>query len=166
MTPDSRIGPVSAKVEIREARTAEDFALVRALFEEYASTLGFDLAFQGFDRELESLPGEYAAPRGLLLLAWNGKEAVGCVGLRPFGPDGCEMKRLYLRPGCRGTGAGRRLAVALIEGARRRGFAWMRLDTVPGMDAAMALYRALGFREIASYRPNPVPGAVYMQLDL
>ena len=164
--PGSQGGPVSARIEIREVHTTEDLALVRALFEEYAASLGFDLAFQDFEHELESLPGEYAPPRGLLLLAWEGNEAVGCIGLRPFGPDGCEMKRLYLRPGHRGTGAGRRLAEALIDGARQRGFAWMRLDTVPGMDAAIALYRALGFREIAPYRANPVPGAIYMHLDL
>ena len=153
-------------VEIREAETEADLASARELFEEYAASLGFDLAFQGFDRELASLPGEYAPPEGLILLAWEGREAAGCGALRPFGPDGCEMKRLYVRPGQRGTGAGRRLAVALIEGARLRGYPWMRLDTVPGMESAIGLYRALGFREIDPYRPNPIPGALFMQLDL
>lgn len=153
-------------VEIREARTESDLAQARKLFEEYASTLAFDLAFQDFDRELATLPGEYAPPQGLLLLAWDGSEAAGCVALRPFGPDGCEMKRLYVCPSHRGTGTGRHLAATLIEGARARGYRWMRLDTVPGMDSAIALYRALGFREIAPYRLNPVPGALFMQLDL
>ena len=153
-------------VEIREAHTDADLARARGLFEEYASSLAFDLTFQDFDREVSTLPGEYAAPRGLLLLAWDQSEAVGCVGLRPFGPEGCEMKRLYVRPSHRGTGTGRRLAEALIEGARERSYRWMRLDTVPGMDSAIGLYRALGFREIDPYRANPIAGALFMQLDL
>ena len=153
-------------VQIREARTEEDLIRVRELFEEYASTLAFDLAFQDFDRELHSLPGEYAPPAGLLLVAWDASEAVGCGAVRPFGPDGCEMKRLYVRASHRGEGAGRRMAEALIEWARLRGYRWMRLDTVPGMESAIGLYRALGFREIDPYRPNPIPGALFMQLDL
>ena len=153
-------------IEIREARSKEDLERVHDLFAEYASMIGHDIEFQGFHHELASLPGAYAAPGGLLLLAWDGPEAVGCGAIRPLEPGGCEMKRLYVRPSCRGTGAGRRLAEALIEGARLRGYPWMRLDTLLEMEPALRLYRALGFREIGPYRTNPLPGVVYMELDL
>ena len=155
----------STAVEIREARTDADLTHARELFEEYAAALSHDIEFQGFSREVTSLPGAYAPPGGLLLLAWDGPDAVGCAGLRPF-ESGCEMKRLYVRPSHRGTGTGRRLSEWLIEGARRRGYPWMRLDTLLELEAAIALYRRLGFREIPAYRANPIPGVLYMQLDL
>lgn len=139
---------------------------VRALFEEYAASLGFDLAFQGFDRELLDLPGDYAPPRGSLLLARLGFEPVGCVGVRPLEGDVCEMKRLYVRPAHRRSGAGRALARAAIAAARALGYARMRLDTVPAMASARALYRSLGFREIEPYRHNPIPGTAFMELVL
>jgi putative acetyltransferase len=139
---------------------------MRELFEEYAASLGFDLGFQEFERELRELPGAYGPPRGRLLLARVGAEPVGCVGLRPLDADACEMKRLYVRSTHRGTGAGRALAEAAIRAARELGYAHMRLDTVPSMRAARALYRALGFREIPPYRFNPIPGTTYMELAL
>lgn len=151
---------------IRVATSPEDVARVRDLFLEYASTLGFDLGFQDFDREVAALPGDYAPPRGALLLAMDGDEAAGCVGLRPFERDVCEMKRLYVRSTFRGTGLGRKLVDAVLTEARAKGYAAMRLDTVPGMDAAIALYRALGFREIEPYRANPIPGALFLELRL
>jgi len=152
-------------VQIAEA-SSDDLADVRRLFEEYADSLGFDLGFQGFERELHDLPGEYAAPRGRLLVARVGTAAVGCVGVRPLAPDVCEMKRLYVRSGHRGTGAGRALAEAAIAAGRALGYARMRLDTVPSMRAARALYAALGFREIPPYRHNPIAGTAFMELDL
>jgi GNAT superfamily N-acetyltransferase len=139
-----------------------DLDEVRALFGEYASSLAFALDFQGFDRELAELPGAYAPPRGALLLA----RGEGCVGLRPIDETTCELKRLYVRPAARGTGLGRRLAEAVIAEARTLGYKRMRLDTVPGMDAAQSLYEQLGFREIAAYRPNPIPGALFLELEL
>jgi putative acetyltransferase len=139
-----------------------DVEEVRLLFHEYAASLPFALDFQDFDREVADLPGAYAPPRGALLLA----PEAGCVGLRPIDETTCEMKRLYVRPTARGTGLGRRLAEAVIAEARRLAYERMRLDTVPGMDSAQSLYERLGFREIAPYRPNPIPGARFLELEL
>lgn len=153
-------------MEIRPATSPHDLARARELFAEYASSLPFDLSFQDFERELAELPGAYAPPSGALLLAVEAGEAAGCVALRALGPDVCEMKRLYVRPAHRGSGLGRRLVEEILREGRARGYARMRLDTVPGMDAAIALYRACGFREIPPYRPNPVPGALFLESDL
>ena len=148
------------------ARTAEQVRDARRLFEAYAASLDFKLCFQDFDTELRELPGCYAPPAGSLLLAERDGLAVGCVALRPLDPGVCEMKRLYLDPAERGTGLGRRLALAIIDEARSLGYRRIRLDTVPSMTAAIDLYRRLGFREIPAYRPNPVPGTLYLELEL
>ena len=144
----------------------DELGAVRALFREYADSLGFPLDFQDFDRELDELPGAYAPPRGVLLLAHVDGEPAGCVGLRPLDESTCEMKRLYVRPAHRALGLGRLLAEAVVAEARARGYARMRLDTVPGMETAQTLYRALGFRQIERYRENPVPGAAFLELQL
>ena len=151
---------------IRDAEERRDLELVRGLFVEYARSLDFDLGFQGFERELAGLPGDYTPPGGALLLAWSGGEAAGCVALRRIDAARCEMKRLYVRPAFRGLNAGRRLAGEVIRRAREAGYGAMRLDTVPGMTEAVALYRSLGFCEIEPYRPNPVPGALFFELTL
>jgi GNAT superfamily N-acetyltransferase len=151
---------------VRDAR-ADEIELVRTLFRVYAAALDVDLAFQDFDRELTSLPGDYASERGgALLLAWFGDTCCGCVALRAFDDERCEMKRLYVRADARGLGAGRLLAEAVIERARRLGYRHMVLDTLPTMREAQVLYRRLGFVESAPYRYNPVAGAVFLQLDL
>ena len=153
-------------MEIRPLSTEDDLAHARRLFTEYAASLPFDLSFQDFDRELADLPGAYAPPSGALLLAMEGNEPAGCVALRALAPDVCEMKRLYVRPSRRGTGLGRKLVDAILREGRARGYARMRLDTVPGMEAAIVLYRACGFREIPPYRANPIPGALFLEADL
>ncbi len=155
-----------AGVRLVGAYGGAELAWARELFLEYARSLDFELCFQGFDAELAALPGDYAPPRGRLFVAVVAGQAAGCVALRPLGGDACEMKRLYVRPAFRGTGLGRRLAEEVIAAARDIGYARMRLDTVPAMEEAIGLYRALGFYEIEPYRANPVPGAKYMELAL
>jgi ribosomal protein S18 acetylase RimI-like enzyme len=140
---------------------------VRALFLEYAQSLGFSLCFQGFDEELRALPGIYAPPRGRLLLAVEDGSPAGCVGLHEWDGPAAEMKRLYVRPAFRGHGLGRRLTEAALSEARALGYRSVRLDTIPSlMQSAIALYRELGFREIPPYRENPIPGALYFELQL
>lgn len=139
----------------------------RELFLEYAESLGFSLCFQNFDQELAGLPGDYAPPEGRLLLAHYEDQLAGCVALHRLEPHICEMKRLYLRPQFRGKGVGLALVAAVIAEARQIGYARMLLDTVePIMKNAVAMYRRFGFREIAPYRPNPIEGALYMELEL
>jgi len=146
---------------------AADLAGVRLLFGEYARSLGVDLDFQDFEAELADLPGAYAPPRGALFLVTVGGEPAACAAMRPLDLEGVsEMKRLYVRPAFRGLGLGRSLAGATIAAARAAGHRTMRLDTLPGMREAQALYQALGFRDIPAYRHNPVPGARYLELDL
>jgi putative acetyltransferase len=152
-------------VEIIDGHREEHVPIVRTLFEEYAAALGVDLEFQDFERELAELPGEYAPPGGRLLLALDPGPA-GCVALRPYEPGVCEMKRLYVRPAYRGSGLGRTLAEAIVAAGREAGYERMRLDTLPTMEAARALYRSLGFAEIEAYRFNPVHGTTYFELRL
>jgi putative acetyltransferase len=153
-------------VELRHAETAQHVADAHALFVEYERATGVDLCFQNFAEELASLPGEYAPPTGRLILAYADEEPAGCVALRKLEEGMCEMKRLYVRPAFRGTGLGRRLAEAVIKEAAEIGYERMRLDTLPQMSSAIAMYRTLGFREIEPYRFNPVGGSLYFELNL
>ncbi len=151
------IVPATTPTQLRDAR---------ALFLEYAASLDFDLRFQDFHREVAGLPGEYAPPRGLLLLVQADGRAAGCIALRRIDELTCEMKRLYVRPAHRGRGLGRLLCEALISQAQAIGYTRMKLDTVPQMTAAIALYRELGFVPTEPYRYNPLPGALFMELVL
>jgi putative acetyltransferase len=164
------VPPVSSVVKglaFNHAASPQHIAQARELFLEYAQSLGFSLCFQNFDEELAGLPGDYAPPSGRLLLAAYGGQLVGCVALHKLGPGICEMKRLYLRPAFRCRGLGRALADRIIAEAREIGYQRMRLDTVePIMQDAVAMYRSLGFREIAPYCNNPMAGALYMELRL
>jgi ribosomal protein S18 acetylase RimI-like enzyme len=139
---------------------------VRELFLEYAGSLGFDLNFQNFDQELEELPGEYASPHGCLLLAVQDQECAGCAGLRDLAHHLGEMKRLHVRPRFRGLGRGKLLTLRLIDEARKREYSRIRLDTIPSMQPAIALYRSLGFKLISPYRFNPIEGALFLELKL
>jgi ribosomal protein S18 acetylase RimI-like enzyme len=158
----------STAFRIAQVASADDLRDIVSLFEAYAASLPVSLAYQGFDDELASLPGKYAPPRGALLLA-RGIDHVplGCVGLRPLDESGtCEMKRLFVAPAARGRQLGRALAVAAIQAARERGYVRLRLDTLPSMEAAMALYEDLGFVSLAPYYEGAPAGTRFMQLDL
>ena len=141
---------------------AIDIAIARELFREYADSLGVDLGFQDFEKEVASLPGDYDP---ILIAHWNG-EVAGCVALHPIDKIVCEVKRLYVRPAYRGHSIGRALAGRIMAVARERGFKKMRLDTLPMMAEAQKLYQSLGFIEIPPYRFNPVPGSKFMEVQL
>lgn len=149
---------------------AHEIDTVRALFQEYADSLDVDLEFQNFTEELARLPGEYAAPRGLLLLAEVDGSIAGCCALRPLDnvdyANACEMKRLYVRKPFRGFGLGRQLAEAILDAAHQAGYACVLLDTLDGMEAARALYAELGFADIPPYYHNPVAGSHYLKADI
>jgi putative acetyltransferase len=166
----SSVSPVSSVVKglaFTQAETPTHISQARELFLEYAQSLGFSLCFQNFDKELATLPGDYAPPDGRLLLAEYEGQLAACVALHQIGFEVCEMKRLYLRPQFRGKGLGRALADRIIAEARQIGYRRMRLDTVePVMQDAVAMYRRLGFQEIAPYCANPIAGALYMELPL
>jgi ribosomal protein S18 acetylase RimI-like enzyme len=158
-------------VEISAPRNDGDNEAIKDLMREYAESLGFSLAYQGFDAEMAGFPGKYAAPRGALLLARAGGQAAGSVALRPLDDGTCEMKRLYVRPAFRplrladGRSIGRALAEEIVQAGRVRGYRRLRLDTIGGkMQAAMKLYRTMGFVEIAPYYDSPIPGTAYMEL--
>jgi ribosomal protein S18 acetylase RimI-like enzyme len=170
MTRDSKIYPVPPvfkPLTFTQADSPAQIAQARELFLEYAQSLGFSLCFQNFDQELANLPGDYAPPEGRLLLAHHEADLAGCVALHKLEPGISEMKRLYLRPQFRGQGFGRFLAERILNEAFKIGYRKIRLDTVePVMKDAVAMYRKLGFKEVAPYRPNPIAGALYMELEL
>ena len=160
----------TSNIRIVEPRSVEELDAVRAIFQEYADSLGVDLCFQAFDSELADLPGEYAEPRGALMLAHVDGALAGCCALRPLDsvdyPNACEMKRLYVRKAFRGFGLGRQLAEAALDAARKAGYASVLLDTLDDMESARALYEELGFEEIPPYYHNPIAGAHYLKADL
>lgn len=152
-------------VRYRKFEPSDAPALI-ALIREYEKSLGISLDFQGIGDELENLPGGYAEPAGSLFVAEMGSDACGCVALRPLGDGLCEMKRLFVKSGCRGLNIGRTLAEMIVAEAKAKNYRKIRLDTLSSMGPALALYRSLGFREIEAYTYNPIEGAVYMEKDL
>lgn len=157
-------------IQLLTPQSAADISEARTILREYASSLPIDLSFQEFDRELQELPGDYASPRGTLLLAWHGRDLAGCCGLRPLDtvdyPNACEMKRLYVRPAFRRLGLGRLLAETIMDTARIAGYATILLDTLNEMEAARALYEDLGFEAIPPFYRSPISGAHYLKARL
>jgi ribosomal protein S18 acetylase RimI-like enzyme len=157
-------------VHLRTPSSASEWDEVRAIFQEYAQTLDVDLCFQGFADELTQLPGDYAEPRGALLLAWVNGSVAGSCALRPLDTsdytNAAEMKRLYVRPAFRGLGLGRQLTEAILDAAQRSGYSCVLLDTLDDMESARALYEDLGFEEIPPYYHNPYAGAHYLKVDI
>lgn len=157
-------------IEIQTPQLAAELDALREIFREYAASLDVDLAFQDFDQELLTLPGDYAAPRGALLLACADGQVAGCCALRPLDsvdyPNACEMKRLYVRPAFRGLGLGRQLAEAIMDAARVNAYDHVLLDTLDDMEAARTLYEELGFCEIPPFYHSPIAGAHYLKADL
>jgi ribosomal protein S18 acetylase RimI-like enzyme len=153
-------------IRIAEARWPGDRAVVEPLFAEYVASLAEDISFQNVDQELTTLPGKYARPGGVVLIAFRGGQPAGAIAYRMFEPGVCEMKRLYVRPAHRGFGIARELANELIEDARVQGYRTMLLDTLATMSAARGLYRDLGFVPVEPYYDNPLPGTMYMALEL
>ena len=156
----------SSMPHLTQVETARDVEIARALLREYERALGVDLCFQGFEQELKSLPGAYAPPSGLLLLAWNDEHALGCVALQRVDADRAEMKRLYVRPSARGLGLGRQFVTRVLDAARAIGYREVVLDTLPTMREAQHLYGQFGFEDIEPYRANPIIGSRYMGLRL
>ena len=151
---------------IVRAGSPEQIAAIRDLFTEYVQWLGINLCYQDYPTEFAELPWKYAPPRGDLLLALVGGQAAGCVALKPIDQETAEFKRFYVRPAFRGRGVGRALGKAIVDVARRLGYRRLWLDTLPSMEAAVAVYIALGFRPIAPWHHTPVKGTLFMELDL
>jgi putative acetyltransferase len=160
------LAKIAGMGDIVRANRPEQIEQARALFREYQTWVDAPCCFAGFERELAELPGEYAAPAGCLLLAYEDGTAAGCAALRPAAGANGEMKRLYVRPAYRGRGLGRRLAEAVVGAARAAGCRALLLDTLPKMAAAIALYGELGFVPRGPYAPAPTPGALFFELRL
>ena len=148
------------------AETQEDYSEARVLLREYEAESEVDLCFQGFEEEVETLERAYGPPGGRFLILRSGEQTAGCVALEDSGGKICEMKRLYVRPEFRGKGLGRKCAEEVVQIAREMGYAALRLHTLPAMRAAVALYRSMGFTEIAPYDETPVEGVLFMELGL
>lgn len=153
-------------IEYTYVSNGEHLNEIKQLFLEYVQSLQVDLAFQDFSKEFETLPGKYSHPDGALILALVGGMAAGCVALRKLSEETCEMKRLFVRESFQGLGIGRQLVNRVIEEARRLGYSYMRLDTLPTMKKAQEMYVALGFYDIDAYVFNPIEGTRYMELKL
>ena len=157
---------MTAEILLSQVANEAQVVVARALFREYAEAIGVDLEYQGFAAELAALPEPYVPPRGALFVAYAGDDVAGCVALRRLDERSGEMKRLYVRPAYRSGGLGQCLVEAVIRIARDAGYAELRLDTLPSMASAQALYRRLGFVEIAAYNTTHLPGTRFYSLEL
>jgi ribosomal protein S18 acetylase RimI-like enzyme len=153
-------------LEIKQALSEDLYQATSVIFIEYANSLGINLDFQNFDDELKTIPSNYGPPEGCVLLAFHKNNLAGCVGVRKFKDGICEMKRLYVRPEFRRKKIGITLSKSIIEASCKIGYKYMRLDTLPQMKEAIALYQSLGFKEIKPYRYNPFEGAKFFELSL
>jgi drug/metabolite transporter (DMT)-like permease/GNAT superfamily N-acetyltransferase len=153
-------------VRLVQPRSEADWLRARGLVEDYAAFLGLDLSFQNFAQEVEHLAIEYGPPHGAFLIAEEGRVSLGCVGMRRFSDGVGEVKRLYVVPAARGRGIGRLLAESIVAAGKDLGYTRLLLDTLPTMVEAQSLYASLGFRPTTEYRFNPVPGTVFMELEL
>jgi ribosomal protein S18 acetylase RimI-like enzyme len=164
------VGKVLPHIQLLTPTSVENLTATSGIFREYAISLGFDLCFQDFEGEITNLPGDYASPRGALLLAKVNDAIAGCCALRPLDSsdyvNAAEMKRLYVRPAFRGLGVGRQLAEAILDKARIGGYDSVLLDTLDDMEIARAMYKELGFKEIPPYYHNPLAGAHYLKVNL
>jgi putative acetyltransferase len=154
------------KPSFKICSTQQEFEIAKILFEEYAASLNVDLCFQGFKEELQTIDIQYNLPKGCLYLVYNGHMVIGCAAVREFENKTGELKRMYLKPECRGYKVGQKLLEIMISKTQELGYTKLRLDTLPQMKEALQLYRKFGFTEIASYRFNPVQGTVYMEKEL
>jgi len=154
-------------VNIKRADTVKDFEQGKALFEEYADSLNFDLGYQDFKKELNTIAQQYKDPDGALLLCFlDDENAIGCAGVRKFSEGIAELKRLYVKPGYRSLKIGKRLLESAIDTAKELNYTFIRLDTVPGQTKAQELYHYLGFYEIEAYRYSPIAGTIYFEKRL
>ena len=153
-------------IKLQAVENADHVAHAKALFQEYAETRKNDPALDDFHEEIDNLPGKYAAPDGNLILAYSDGKAAGCVAVHKLADGVCEMKRLYVSPRLRGRGIGRYLVEAILKQAAMIGYSRLRLDSIPSMRKAQALYESIGFHEISAYRPNPNEGTKYYEIEL
>ena len=153
-------------ISYKISKSQKDFEKAKELFIEYKNSLNLDLCFQKFHEEISDLPSQYSEPSGCIILCYDNNEPIGCIALRKFEGNTCEMKRLYLRSEARGKGIGRVLANKIIEKAKQFGYKKIRLDTIVTMKEAIVLYKSMGFKVIAPYRFNPLEGVIYMELEI
>ena len=153
-------------MEIDIKAAYNDLENIKLLFNEYTTMLGVNLAFQGYDEEIKNLPGKYALPYGRLYIAYYDNKAAGCIALRKFENDGCEMKRLFVRPEYRHLKIGKKLVDKIIENARELKYKYMVLDTLSNLHEAVSLYRKSGFQEVEAYYENPLDNVLYFKLEL
>lgn len=153
-------------MEIDIKAAYNDLENIKLLFNEYTTMLGVNLTFQGYDEEIKNLPGKYALPYGRLYIAYYNNKAAGCIALRKFENDGCEMKRLFVRPEYRHLKIGKKLVDKIIEDARELKYKYMVLDTLSNLHEAVSLYRKFGFQEVEAYYENPLDNVLYFKLEL